>query len=59
MPFLVVFYCFSGLVTGNSINFYNEIITQIEQIFFIGIIYTLLTFGSWNYSKGKFIKEGG
>ncbi|MFK5913890.1 MAG: APC family permease [Woeseiaceae bacterium] len=40
-----------GLLFGSILIIYYEITHQIEQIFFIGGIYTLLTFFSWIYSK--------
>ena len=40
-----------GLMMGAVLILYYEISTQIQQIFFIGGIYMLLTFGSWLYSR--------
>lgn len=40
-----------GLMMGTVLILYYEISTQIQQIFFIGGIYMLLTFGSWLYSR--------
>ena len=45
----------AGLLMGTVLIFYYEIITNLEQIIFIGVIYTLLTLGSWIYSRGKLV----
>ena len=45
----------AGLLLGTVLIFYYEIITNVEQIIFIGVIYTLLTLGSWIYSRGKLV----
>lgn len=40
-----------GLAMGIIFILYYEITTQIEQIYFIGGLYILLTFGAWLFSK--------
>ncbi len=40
-----------GLLSGAVLIFYYEITTQIEQVLFIGVMYILLTLGSWLYSR--------
>ncbi len=40
-----------GLAMGIILILYYEITTQIEQIYFIGGLYILLTFGAWLFSK--------
>ena len=40
-----------GLMIGTILIFYYEISSQIQQLFFIGGLYALLTLGSWLYSK--------
>ena len=42
-----------GLLSGSILIFYYEISTQMKQIFFIGVLYALLIFCSWLYSKNK------
>ena len=42
-----------GLLTGTVLIFYYEITAHVEQMLFIAIIYALLSFGSWLYSKNK------
>ncbi len=42
-----------GLLAGTVLIFYYEISTHVEQMLFIALIYALLTFGSWLYSKNK------
>ena len=39
-----------GLVVGTVLIIYYEATTQIEQIYFIGGLYVLLTFGAWLFS---------
>ena len=40
-----------GLMMGTVLILYYEISSQIQQMFFIGGLYALLTLGSWLYSK--------
>ena len=40
-----------GLLTGTVLIFYYQISAHVEQMLFIAIIYALLSFGSWLYSK--------
>lgn len=40
-----------GLMMGTVLILYYEVSTQVQQIVFIGVIYVLLTFGSWLYSR--------
>ena len=42
-----------GLLTGTVLIFYYEFSNHVEQMLFIGVLYILLTLGSWLYSKGK------
>jgi len=42
-----------GLTSGTVLIFYYEFSTQPQQIFFIGGLYSLLTLGSWLYSRSK------
>ena len=42
-----------GLFVGTVLILYYEAITQIEQLYFIGGIYILLTFGAWLFSRLK------
>ena len=42
-----------GLMGGTLLIFYYEFSNQPQQMFFIGMIYVLLTLGSWLYSKTK------
>lgn len=42
-----------GLAIGTILIIYYELTTQIEQVYFILIIYTILTFGAWLFSKIK------
>ncbi len=42
-----------GLLLGTVLIFYYQIIAHVEQLIFIGILYTLLTVGSWLYSNKK------
>ncbi len=42
-----------GLMAGTLLIFYYEFSNQPQQMFFIGMIYVLLTLGSWVYSKTK------
>lgn len=48
-----------GLLSGTLLIFYYELSYQVEQLFFIGGIYILLTAGSWLYSKGMFFGNRG
>jgi amino acid transporter len=41
-----------GLMSGTVLILYYEFSTQIQQMFFIGGLYVLLTLGSWIYSRG-------
>ncbi|KPK26227.1 MAG: amino acid permease [Desulfobacterales bacterium SG8_35_2] len=50
--FLILFSLF-GLLLGTAFIVYYEISTHIQQIFFIGALYGVLTLGSWLYSRGK------
>ncbi len=43
-----------GLFIGMVLILYYEYTTQIEQLYFIGGLYILLTLGAWIYSKLKF-----
>ncbi len=40
-----------GLLAGAGFIVYYEITTQVEQLYFIGGLYVLLTFGAWLYAK--------
>ena len=42
-----------GLFGGMVLILYYEATTQIEQIYFIGGLYFLLTLGAWVYAKVK------
>ena len=42
-----------GLFAGTALIFYYEATTQIEQLYFIGGIYFLLTVGAWFFSRFK------
>ena len=42
-----------GLFMGMVLILYYEYTTQIEQLYFIGGLYILLTFGAWIFSKFK------
>lgn len=42
-----------GLMVGTILIFYYEITNQPQQMFFIGVIYMLLTAGSWLYSRNN------
>ncbi|MFT5660936.1 MAG: amino acid transporter [Sulfurimonas sp.] len=42
-----------GLFSGMVLIIYYEYTTQVEQLYFIGGLYLLLTFGAWIYSKLK------
>ena len=42
-----------GLFTGTMLILYYEATTQIEQLYFIGGIYILLTIGAWVFSRLK------
>ena len=42
-----------GLMIGTILIFYYEFNNQPQQMFFIGLIYLLLTAGSWLYSRNK------
>jgi len=42
-----------GLMVGTILIFYYEFNNQPQQMFFIGVIYMLLTAGSWFYSRNK------
>ena len=42
-----------GLFGGMVLILYYEATTQIEQIYFIGGLYLLLTLGAWSYAKVK------
>ena len=42
-----------GLLVGTILIIYYEATTQIEQIYFIGGLYILLTFGAWLFSRIK------
>lgn len=42
-----------GLMSGTILIFYYEFSNQIQQLYFIGGIYLLLTAGSWIYSRGN------
>lgn len=54
---LTIFAVF-GLMFGTILIFYYEFSTQLQQMFFIGGIYILLTVGSWLYSRGKVYNVG-
>ena len=47
-----------GLMSGTALIFYYELSNQIQQLYFIGGIYMLLTAGSWFYSKNKISQVG-
>ena len=40
-----------GLATGTVMILYFEITTQVQQVLFMGSIFTLLTLGAWFYSR--------
>jgi amino acid transporter len=42
-----------GLAAGTLLIIYFEATTQVEQVYFIGGLYVLLTLGSWLYSRGR------
>jgi amino acid transporter len=42
-----------GLMVGTILIFYYEFNNQLQQMIFIGVIYILLTAGSWLYSRNK------
>jgi amino acid transporter len=42
-----------GLMIGTILIFYYEFNNQLQQMVFIGVIYMLLTVGSWLYSRNK------
>ena len=42
-----------GLLMGTLLILYYEYNTQIQQLYFIGSIYVLLTLAAWFYAKGK------
>jgi len=42
-----------GLSIGTILILYYEATTQIEQLYFIFILYIVLTIGSWTFSKLK------
>ncbi len=42
-----------GLMVGTVLIIYYEISTQIEQLFFIGGLYVLLTLAAWLYAREK------
>ncbi|MDH3948173.1 MAG: APC family permease [Gammaproteobacteria bacterium] len=44
---------FLGLLAGTISILYYEFSNQLQQMFFIGGLYILLTAGSWLYSRGK------
>jgi len=50
--FLTMLAIFS-LLSGTVLIFYYEFSNQIQQMFFIGGIYTLLTLGSWSFSRSN------
>jgi len=43
----------AGLAAGTVLILYFEATTQIEQLFFIGGLYALLTLGAWAYAKTR------
>jgi hypothetical protein len=45
-------------MSGTALIFYYELSNQIQQLYFIGGIYMLLTAGSWFYSKKKISQVG-
>lgn len=45
-----------GLMIGTVLILYYELVNQPEQLIFIGILYFILTFGAWVYSKINFSK---
>ena len=47
-----------GLISGTILIFYYEFSNQIQQLYFIGGIYILLTVGSWLYSRGEVYHVG-
>ena len=48
---LIAIAAIAGLITGTVLIFYYELTNQPEQLIFIGVIYALLTVGSWLYSQ--------
>jgi amino acid transporter len=42
-----------GLALGTTLILYYEATTQVEQVYFIGGLYILLTYGAWVYSKKR------
>jgi amino acid transporter len=48
-----------GLMVGTVLIIYYEISTQIEQLFFIGGLYVLLTLAAWLYAREKIKQTSG
>ena len=42
-----------GLLTGTILILYYEFINQPQQLLFIGLLYAILSFGAWGYTKIK------
>ncbi len=49
---------FTGLMFGTILILYYEFSNQLQQMYFIGGLYALLTLGSWVYSRGKDLQIG-
>ncbi len=50
---ILTVFAIAGLLSGTLLILYYEFSFQIQQLFFIGGIYFVLTTGSWLYSRGK------
>ncbi|HSR01821.1 MAG TPA: hypothetical protein VLM20_03435, partial [Methylophilaceae bacterium] len=50
---IITVFSIIGLTIGTALIFYYELHNQPQQIFFIGVIYMLLTAGSWLYSRNR------
>lgn len=50
---LITIVAIVGLMVGAILIFYYEFSNQFEQLLFIGLIYVLLTLGSWLYSRNS------
>ena len=46
-----------GLAIGTLLILYYEATTQIEQLYFIGGLYLLLTFGAWVFGRKLIINK--
>ena len=48
---IVTLFALVGLFSGMVLILYYEYTTQIEQLYFIGTIYAILTIGAWVYAS--------